>query len=279
MVGDKSEVRTTGDTAQEEKNDMKYQNVVSVLEKKFQDTFIGELIPGIVHNFANPLNGIMGRAKLLQRKLTEIIKIRDTGIDASNLEDNKKLVSDVESIAREADRLSNMLHYVTGKFCTLSDKAIQKINLSDLIELEMQFFDFYLEFKHSIKKTVHLERGLSSVKGVPADYSLALSALIIHSMETAKEGASKEFNISTQFENGQICIKIQNRGKPISDDQKKRLFEESQADISSFATRGDGELWCAFALLRKWGARFEIDSDSQWNTIAVFIPPCEANAV
>jgi signal transduction histidine kinase len=279
MICDKNGVQTAGETAQEEKKDMEYPNIFCVLEKKFQDAFIEELIPGIVHNFANPLNGIMGRSKLLQRKLMEIVKNRDTGRDVSSPEDNKKLINDVESIAREADRLSAMLQHVTGKFCTLSDKAVQKINVSDLIEREMKFFDFYLEFKHSVKKTMYLEREVPVVKGIPADYSLALSALIIHSMEAAKEGTSKEFNISTQFENGQICIKIQNRGKAISDDQKKHLFEESYADTSSFKTRDDVESWCAFALLRKWGARFEIESDSQWNTIAVIIPPYEENTV
>ena len=32
------------------------------LENDFLSTFMGELMPGVLHNFANPLNGIMGRA-------------------------------------------------------------------------------------------------------------------------------------------------------------------------------------------------------------------------
>jgi signal transduction histidine kinase len=279
VICDKSSIYTAEDTAQKEEKDMEYKDIFRVLERKFQDAFIEQIIPGIIHNFANPLNGIMGRSALLQRKLTEIMKNRDTGRNTSNVEDNKKLVNDVESISREADRLSTMLQHVTGKICTISDKAIQKINVSDLIEREMKFFDFYLEFKHSVKKTMYLEREVPMVKGVPADYSLALSALIIHSMDASKESTSKEFNISTQFENGQICIKIQHRGKPISDDQKKHLCEESHADNSSFDTCDGGELWCAFTLLRKWGARFEIDSDSDWNTIAVFILPYQSKPV
>jgi len=277
-MSDKSSIHTAGETVQE-KGDMEYKNIFGVLEKKFQDAFIEELIPGIVHNFANPLNGIMGRSKLLQRKLTEIMKNRDTGRDVSSPEDNKKLISDVESIAREADRLSAMLQYVTGKFCAISDKAVQKINVSDLIEREMKFFDFYLEFKHSVKKAMNLDNEIPAVKGVAAEYSLALSTLMLHAMEAAKESDSKEFNISTQCENGQVCIKIQNRGVPISHDQMKHLFEKSYADTSSFTTRDDVELWCAFALLRKWGARFEISGDSQWNTIAVIMPPYGENTV
>ncbi|HVO65622.1 MAG TPA: hypothetical protein VMT12_03980 [Syntrophales bacterium] len=251
---------------------MDYQDIYNMLEKEFQDTFIEELVPGIVHNFANPLNGIMGRSRLLQRKLTEIMKKTDAVKDASYIEYNQKLVHDVESIAREADRLSVLLQNVTGKFCAISDRNIQKVNLSELIELEMKFFDFYLDFKHSVKKTMQLDKEIPEVKGSFADYSLAFSALIRYSMNMMKESASKEFFISTQFEDGNVCIKVKNQGTPVSEVQKNLLLAESQADISSLGKQGDVGLLCASSLLKKWGARFEIYSDSGFNTIAISIP-------
>ncbi len=251
---------------------MDYQDIYNVLEKEFQDTFIEELVPGIVHNFANPLNGIMGRSRLLQRRLIEIMKRTDAKKDASYTEHNQKLVHDVESIAREADRLSSLLQNVTGKFCAISNRNIQKINLSELIELEMKFFDFYLDFKHSIKKTVQLDKEIPDVKGSSADYSLALSALIRYSINMMKESALKELYISTQFENGNVCIKIKNYGTPVSEDQRNLLLEESLTDISSSEMPGGIGVLCAFSLLKKWGARFEINSESGLNTITVSIP-------
>jgi signal transduction histidine kinase len=251
---------------------MDYQDIYNVLEKEFQDTFIEELVPGIVHNFANPLNGIMGRSRLLQRKLTDIMKRTDAEKDASYIEHNQKLIHDVDSIAREADRLTSLLQNVTGKFCAISDRNIQKVNLSELIELEMKFFDFYLDFKHSIKKTMQLDKEIPDVKGSSADYSLALSALIRYSMNMMKESASKELYISTQFENGNVCVKVKNQGTPFSEDQKRLLLEESQTDIFSLEIPGDVGLLCAFSLLKKWGAHFEIHSESGLNTITISIP-------
>jgi signal transduction histidine kinase len=255
-----------------ELEDMDYQNMYNILEKEFQDTFIEELVPGIVHNFANPLNGIMGRSRLLQRKLMEIMKRTDAGKDVSYIEYNQKLIHDVESIAREADRLSILLQNVTGKFCAISDRNIQKINLSELIELEMKFFDFYLDFKHSIKKTVQLDKEIPEVKGSSADYSMALSSLIRYSINMMKESVSKELHISTQFENGNVCIKIKNQGTPFSEDQKKLILVESLADIASLGKPGNVGLLCAFSLLKKWGANFEIHSESGLNTITISIP-------
>ena len=273
MISQKNGAWIVREAVQEDKKSLEYQDIYNFLEKEFQDTFIEELVPGIVHNFANPLNGIMGRARLLQRKLVEIMKTVDVGKDKSYADNNKKAVYDVESIIRESDRLSMILQSVTRKFCAVSDRTIQRINLSDLIELEMNFFDFYLEFKHSIKKIVHLERELPEVKGTPADYSLALSALIRYSMNATKESDSKEFYISTQFENGHVCMTIRNQGTPISEDQKKLLLEESQTDISSLDMTGDKGLMCASSLLKKWGARFEIHNESGFNIISVLIPP------
>jgi signal transduction histidine kinase len=257
---------------QDDKNNVYYQKIHSVLEKAFQDTFIEDLVPGIVHNFANPLNGIMGRSRLLQRKLMEIMKRVDVENDASYQENNKKLVRDVDSIAREADRLSDLLQTVMGKFCAIGDRAVQKVNLSELIELEMRFFDFYLDFKHSVKKTLQLDPEIPEVRGAPADYSLAFSTLIRYATVAMKESAPKELNISTQFENGQVCVNIQNRGVPISDDLKRLLLDEARGDAPLLEATGEGALISSFSLLRKWGAGFDIRSENGLNTISVLMP-------
>jgi signal transduction histidine kinase len=261
--------------AEEDNKDMHHQEIHSLLEKAFQDTFIEELVPGIVHNFANPLNGIMGRSRLLQRKLTDIMKRVDVVNYTSYQDDNKKLVRDVDSIAHEADRLSGLLKTVMGKFCAVGDRTAQKVNLSDLIELEMSFFDFYLEFKHSVKKTLRLDRNLPAVGGAPADYSLAFSTMIRYATVAMKDSVPKELYISTELENGQICVKIQNRGGAMSDDLKRLLLDETQRHDPSLSGTGEGALLCAFSLLRKWSAGFDISSDNDFNTISVLIPPCK----
>ncbi|MGZ3593547.1 MAG: hypothetical protein ACXWL9_07965 [Syntrophales bacterium] len=268
--------RETGKTNFAWQDDKKYRDIQNVLEKAFHGTFAEELVPGIVHNFANPLNGIMGRSRLLQRKLTDIIKKADIEEDASYQEDNKKLVRDVDSIAREADRLSVLLQTVMGKFCAIGDRTVQKVNLSELLELEMRFFDFYLEFKHSVKRTLQLDRELPDVRGTPADYSLAFSTLIRYATVAMKGSASKELHISTQIENGQACVKIQNRGVPISDDLKTLLLDEVQGDASPLDTTGKGALICSFSLLRKWGAGLDIRSENGMNTISVLMPVYQA---
>jgi signal transduction histidine kinase len=279
VISEDGKDRGTGKTEltdQDDKKNMHYHEIRSVLENAFHDTFVEELVPGIVHNFANPLNGIMGRSRLLQRKLSDIMKKADMEKDTSCEENNKKLVRDVDSIAREADRLSGLLQTVMGKFCAIGDRTVQKVNLSELIELEMRFFDFYLDFKHSVKKTLQLDRELPEVRGAPADYSLAFSTLIRYATVVMKESASKELYISTQFEDGRVCVKIRNKAVPISDNLKRLLLDDVQRDASPLEATGEGALIYSFSLLRKWGARFDITSENGLNTISVLMPSYQA---
>ncbi len=261
----------------EDNKHMYYQEIHGVLKKAFQDTFVEELVPGIVHNFANPLNGVMGRSRLLQRRLTDIVSRDDAEKDAFYLESHKKMVRDVDSIAHEADRLVDLLQTVGEKFRAIGDRTSQNVNLSELIDMEMKFFDFYLDFKHSVKKTLQLDKELPDAKGPPADYSLAFSAIIRYAAVAMKNSVPKELHISTQLENGQICVKIRNRGVPISADLQKLLFDEAQGACSFLVGSVEEGLLCALSLLRKWGAGFDIKSDNGVNTISLLIPPFRGN--
>jgi hypothetical protein len=85
---------------------MNEKDLYAYLEKKFVATFLDELIPGIFHNFANPLNGIMGRSKLMQRRLDDFVKkmeLRYPNIENDMGVDYKKLISDIHSISNESE--------------------------------------------------------------------------------------------------------------------------------------------------------------------------------
>lgn len=101
------------------------------LEQAFVATFQHELIPGILHNFANPLNGIMGRAQILKKRIEDNLKkIHDQYPHvASEFSDiHKKILSDITSITTESDRFYNMFHDVSGKFYTLGQKRVVSYN-------------------------------------------------------------------------------------------------------------------------------------------------------
>ena len=179
------------------------------LEKEFESTLTGELIPGILHNFANPLNGIMGRSKLLQRKL-EIVGGNGGQLEPAEL--YGKICRDVDLLSRDTDRLSDLLQNVAEKFHTISRTNIQPVNLSEIIAIEIEFFDFYLDFKHNVRKKISLNPDVPEVMGTPADYSLSLWALLRHAMLKLRDCEAKDLHISTGYEAGHVQIQVADSG-------------------------------------------------------------------
>ncbi|MBE9546721.1 MAG: HAMP domain-containing histidine kinase [Proteobacteria bacterium] len=245
-------------------------DIYKKLKKEFEATFIDELIPGILHNFANPLNGIMGRSKLLQRRLGESIKKineRFPEIDSEIMEDHKKLIDDVDLITDETDRFLNMFQVVAEKFYIISNTSMQRINLSDLIETEMRFSEFYLDLKHHVKKTVNLDSELPEITGVPAYYSICLSTFIRHSMDAMKNSPIKEFLISTSCDDRSVCVKIQDTGASISEDERKSLLKDPPVPENACS-----DLFYALLLLKKYDVRFQVYREAGMNALSIEAP-------
>ncbi|MEN6620524.1 MAG: hypothetical protein ABFD50_03095 [Smithella sp.] len=192
------------------------------LEKDFSATFIEELIPGILHNFANPLNGIMGRSKLLQRRIEEFIKkVEDTHPDvvAGMADELQRIRTDIRAVNQESDSFFDMFKDVSGKFYAMAAKNEERINISQLLASEMRFADFYLDFKHEIKKKVQLDSSIPDFKGNTADLSLAFWRIMRLAMTQAKASKLKEFSIQTDHDDKYISVLIKSsiNSQPVID--------------------------------------------------------------
>ena len=135
--------------------EMEKVEIDQALENDFVATFIRELIPGILHNFANPLNGIMGRSKLLQRRIDDHVRkleelYPDVSLSLKN--DLLKIQSDIRSVAGESESFFEMFRDVSGKFYALAAKGEENVNLSQLLNAEMRFANFYLDFNMKFEK-------------------------------------------------------------------------------------------------------------------------------
>jgi len=222
----------------------------------FDTTLIAELFPGIIHNLANPLNGIMGRATLMQRRVAEHMRrMQDLypEMPADMTAGLKKIIQDADSIVRESDRFFSMFRDLTEKFSAIAPREEERINLSHLIAGEMRFADFYLDFKHDVDKTLSLEEQLPEVTGVYAIFSLCLSGLLRRAMRVMKASPKKEFSIVTRHDEHSVIVEI--------------------GDTGEFGVDGaDEELLDIIALLEDCGARIHRQREGDWNRMTIEIP-------
>ena len=137
----------------------------------------------------------------------------------------------------------------------------------------MAFLQFYPDFKHNIKKKLVLDRELPEISGVKADYSIFLSAIIRHSVNSMKDSELKELVVSTGHDDSHVYVKIEDTGAPIPEIQIKELIENwSSADYPIHDLNEDKRLLYALFLLRKYDALFQIVYESGFNVISIKIP-------
>lgn len=244
------------------------------LKRELESHMIRHIIPGMLHNFANPINGMMGRAKLLQRRL----EARGKGSDISEKDEClsseilEKVIHDVDLISKGGDQLLEIFNIVVGKFQRLYDMTEQHINMSELIRDEMAFFDFYLDFKHTVKKKTLLDYSIPLVRGVPAAFSMSLSAFINHSMNSMKDSDSKCLVVMTGHDSDHVFVRIEDMGVPLGDDDKTRLAAIAGKEVKPLSLNGAPGIFHAAAVLGSYGASIDVEGEGGINRFIVKLP-------
>ena len=252
---------------------MNKSDVYDELEKEFASTFVDELMPGVLHNFANPLNGIMGRSKLLQRRYADFkrkMDERSPGLPQELGAD--KITGDINTIASEAERFFAIFRDLAGKLSALTAREPEKINLSQMIETEANFCDFYLDFKHDLKKNFQLDPDLPEITGPAAEYSLCISTLLKSAKERMRDCPAKEISVATSHDAKHVSLTIQDEGSAISSACKQISAERGFGFDAASLPEVDRGIYRALLLLQHNGARLQVRREDGKNTIEISIP-------
>jgi len=254
---------------------MKGEDRFRELEQAFVATFQHELIPGILHNFANPLNGIMGRAQILKKRIEDnLSKIQDQYPQvASEFSDiHKKILSDITSITKESDRFYNMFHDVSGKFYALGQNREDKISIPRLIASELRFAEYYLDFKHEITKEITIDESLPDIKGVYSYLSITLWMLFRHAMKRMKADKEKRLFLSATSDQEYVIISCRFGGDVYSDQEISLIAVAAENDAQDLIPPQINEdiLLCV-AFMKEMGMIIEVPRKEGCNEIIIKI--------
>ncbi len=246
------------------------------LEDDFVATFIRELIPGILHNFANPLNGIMGRSKLLQRRIDDHVrKLEELYPEASSglKNDLLKIQSDIRSVANESESFFEMFRDVSGKFYALAAKGIDNVNLSQLLGAEMRFANFYLDFKHEVRKDVQLDDSLPEFRGKTAELSMAFWRLIRFAMNQALASDKRKFAIVTSHDAECVTVAIHYSGEAMPEQAISDTLEFLDGGLNGMQKFSvDHGVVLALVVLNRYSARVVVEAEAEENTLSISLP-------
>lgn len=144
-------------------------------DKEFQDlelAFLGSLVPGIIHNMATPLSGVLGATQLLEKRASQISELL-TDLERLGEAEQAELLkhldrnrTNVDILARNAKHLAEILQCLVQRINRGSSSVKEYHSLNELLQNELHFLEANLTFKHKVKKQLSLGEEISTIKYV-----------------------------------------------------------------------------------------------------------------
>ena len=126
--------------------------------------FLGSMLPGIVHNLATPLSGVIGATQLLEMRVGEQDRLlgeleRGVSQSAEALRtQHHKSRSNLDIMSRNARHLTELLQVIIRRFHRAAQETTGPMSLFELVSNELQFLDAKLTYKHKARKRFDLAK-------------------------------------------------------------------------------------------------------------------------
>lgn len=167
---------------------------------------IGQLAAGIAHEIRNPLAGISGSIELLSHETQN--------------PDDKKLM---KIILREIDRLNNLI----TEFLDYSKPTVrpdQKIDLSLVLDEVVQNVKLSLQNPADLELTVKLVPAF--ILGFSDKLKQAFLNITMNAVQAMNDTErTKKLNVNLEIIESEVVVRIEDTGKGMSEETKKRIFE------------------------------------------------------
>jgi signal transduction histidine kinase len=189
-----------------------------LLPQEFQAldlAFLGSLLPGIIHNLATPLSGVLGATQLLEKRastIEELVEQLESLAEAERAELVKQFDrnrTNVDILARNAKHLADLLQVLVQRINRGSCNAPEYYSLNDLLQNELRFLDSNLTFKHKVKKQVSLAPDLPVIKCVYGHVAAALDEFVISTLSLHDFGKGiSEMDFATACDSDNVTLDV-----------------------------------------------------------------------
>jgi len=224
--------------------------------------FLGSMLPGIVHNMATPLSGVIGATQLLEMRVGEqdrLLAELERGVSQSAealRAQHLKSRTNLDIMSRNARHLTELLQIIIRRFHRASQDSAGPLSLFELLSNELQFLDANLTYKHKVRKRFDLAKDAYTVHAVYRHVvavvdEFVLCTLTVHDFSRGLV----ELNVTSNYENGNGIIEME-----------AKFFETEEEPLNTDAL----ELY--LARTGELGATYEIERNKGALRIALTLP-------
>ena len=229
------------DTPKEEDNITisreEYESLQAQLEEERRLASIGKYLGGIMHNFHGKLNLITMNSAL----------ITDLGLQYEGTKKDEFITERTEKIKKACKAMEEAGRNIVDKANNLYNTKTDPVNLNEIVNSEVGFFEADAEYKHNTTKEVNLQPELPQMYGTPSDLSQILSNLISNGVEAMYGKSAEEsiLTIATKYdsESNNIELTVKDTGCGIGKKNLKKIFEPNfttKTDIEKHGRIGNG---------------------------------------
>ncbi len=276
-----------GRDLREEKRLEKENNFYSLrLQDQAKLAEFGMMIQGVAHNLNTPLTGILSSTQLLIKKIMKITK----DLEASNkLEDKEltritNLVKNVELINTSGKKMQKIINNMLSKTSQEQSDVIEEINLSKIMEQELEFLMANLFFKNKVEKKYEIDLEIPAINGLYADFSQIFINIIKNALDAMFNAEKKELTIKIYHDKVNIYTEIIDTGKGIPEEIQEKIFQPFFTTKPRINESKDNEptgtgigLDNVLSLLNSYQGKLEMDSKVGIGTKFKIIIPISEN--
>lgn len=224
---------------------------------------IGRHAAQIVHNLNSPLQALTGAIDLLtlyHQNGSSQPEDMHRGITLA-----RKSASDLKSI------IAGVLAYARRE----SHTPYRSVDLNQLVEERLKFFEMLPAFKRGVDISVRLDRKLPAITGNAIDIKQVLDNLIKNALDAMGHAPRKQLIIETRRQAEYCVISVTDSGEGIRPDHCHRIFDPD------FTTKPVGKgsglgLASVKTMVDAYDGRIEFESlEGQGTTFRVYWPACQ----
>lgn len=180
--------------------------------------FLGSLLPGIVHNLATPLSGVIGATQLLEmrvgeqeRLLNELERGVSQSADALKVQ-HQKSCSNLDIMSRNARHLTDLLQIIIRRFHRCGQESASPLSLFELASNELQFLEANLTYKHKVRKRFDLAHDSHTVFAVYKHVAAVIDEFVLRSLAVHDFSRGLvELNVTTNYANGCGILELESK--------------------------------------------------------------------
>ena len=218
--------------------------------KLFQEarlSSIGLLASGIAHNLNGPLMTIMGSVDLALHQDPE----------------NRSL----QRIGRQVHVMKDIIGNLMTKSRREQETTTEELDINQLLKDQLDFLQADMRFKHMLHKNITLDPGFPHIRGVYADYSQVVNAILSNCIEAMLESETKDLQVRTSYSSGIALLEISDSGIGMDEATRDRIFDpffstkKSSDPATSEYQGGTGlGMTTVYNILKNNNIRLEVES-------------------